>query len=228
MSRKIYSKSEKIISLSEIDETLKRKKFQFFLKRLFDIIFSLFGLIILLPIFLIIAIAIKIDSNGPVFFKQTRVGKNGKEFKILKFRTMIADAEKKGMQITVSGDNRITRVGRFLRKYKLDELPQLVNVLLGDMSFVGPRPEVPKYVALYNEYQKNVLKVKPGITDLASIEYRNENDLLAQSNDPEKVYIEEIMPKKLELNLEYIRNFSVINDIKLILKTILVVFIKRT
>lgn len=131
------------------------------------------------------------------------------------------------MQITVSGDNRITRVGRFLRKYKLDELPQLVNVLLGDMSFVGPRPEVPKYVALYNEYQKNVLKVKPGITDLASIEYRNENDLLAQSNDPEKVYIEEIMPKKLELNLEYIRNFSVINDIKLILKTILVVFIER-
>lgn len=133
---------------------------------------------------------------------------------------MVVDAEKKGMQITVGRDSRITKSGHFLRKFKLDELPQLINVLLGDMSFVGPRPEVPKYVAMYDEKQINVLKVKPGITDLASIEYKDENTLLGQSDDPEKTYIEEIMPRKLKLNIEYIMNLSIIFDTKLIFKTI--------
>mgnify|MGYP003762827981 FL=1 len=213
-------KQDEVLLPIEVDEILKRKKLQIILKRGFDIIFSLLGLIVLLPAFLVIATAIKLDSNGPVFFRQVRVGKNGKEFKILKFRTMVVDAEKKGLQITVDKDSRITKVGRFLRKYKLDEFPQLINVLVGDMSFVGPRPEVPKYVALYNDEQKIVLKVKPGITDIASIEYKDENTLLNQNDNPEKTYIEEIMPAKLKLNMKYIRNISAFNDIKLILKTI--------
>jgi len=216
----ILHKEKEIVALPEIDNILEKRKIQLIIKRIFDIVFSLLGLIILLPIFLIIAIAIKIDSKGPVFFKQVRVGKNGKEFSILKFRTMVVDAEKKGLQITVGRDSRITKVGYFLRKYKLDELPQLINVLLGDMSFVGPRPEVSKYVAIYDENQRIVLKVKPGITDIASIEFIDENLLLSQSNDPERVYIEDIMPKKLKLNIEYIKNISIITDIKLILKTI--------
>lgn len=216
----ILHKEKEIVALPEIDNILEKRKIQLIIKRIFDIVFSLLGLIILLPIFLIIAIAIKIDSKGPVFFKQVRVGKNGKEFSILKFRTMVVDAEKKGLQITVGRDSRITKVGYFSRKYKLDELPQLINVLLGDMSFVGPRPEVSKYVAIYDENQRIVLKVKPGITDIASIEFIDENLLLSQSNDPERVYIEDIMPKKLKLNIEYIKNISIITDIKLILKTI--------
>ncbi|MDK2901607.1 MAG: hypothetical protein PWR14_511 [Thermosediminibacterales bacterium] len=223
MSEVICNKKEEIISTSEIDEILEKRKFQLILKRIFDIVFSLLGLIVLLPVFLIITIVIKMDSKGPVFFKQVRVGKDGKKFKILKFRTMVIDAEKKGMQITVGRDSRITKSGYFLRKFKLDELPQLINVLLGDMSFVGPRPEVPKYVAMYDENQKSVLKVKPGITDIASIEYRDENILLAQSDEPEKTYIEEVMPRKLELNCQYIRNISVVYDIRLILKTVIVV-----
>jgi len=217
-------KQDEVLLPIEVDEILKRKKLQIILKRGFDIIFSLLGLIVLLPAFLVIATAIKLDSNGPVFFRQVRVGKNGKEFKILKFRTMVVDAEKKGLQITVDKDSRITKVGRFLRKYKLDEFPQLINVLVGDMSFVGPRPEVPKYVALYNDEQKIVLKVKPGITDIASIEYKDENTLLNQNDNPEKIYIEEIMPEKLKLNIDYIKSISIIYDIKLILKTILRIF----
>jgi lipopolysaccharide/colanic/teichoic acid biosynthesis glycosyltransferase len=221
MSEIICDKKEEILSPSEVDDILARKKLQLILKRGFDIIFSLLGLIVLLPIFLVISIVIKVDSKGPVFFRQVRVGKNGKEFKILKFRTMVVDAEKKGMQITVGRDSRITKSGYILRKFKLDELPQLINVLIGDMSFVGPRPEVPKYVALYDENQKSVLKVKPGITDIASIEYRDENTLLGQSGNPEKIYIEEVMPTKLKLNMEYIKDISIVNDIKLILKTII-------
>ena len=217
-------KQDEVLLPIEVDEILKRKKLQIILKRGFDIIFSLLGLIVLLPAFLVIATAIKLDSNGPVFFRQVRVGKNGKEFKILKFRTMVVDAEKKGLQITVDKDSRITKVGRFLRKYKLDEFPQLINVLVGDMSFVGPRPEVPKYVALYNDEQKIVLKVKPGITDIASIEYKDENTLLNQNDNPEKTYIEEIMPAKLKLNIDYIKSISIIYDIKLILKTMFVIF----
>ncbi|MBW4827966.1 MAG: sugar transferase [Clostridiaceae bacterium] len=190
------------------------------LKRIFDFTCSLIGLIILSPFFLIIAIVIKVDSKGPVFFKQKRIGKNGNPFEIYKFRTMVVDAESLGKQITVGEDPRITRVGSFLRKYKLDEFPQLINVLIGDMSLVGPRPEVPRYVEIYNDVQRKVLLVKPGITDYASIEFRNENDILGKSNNPEEEYIKTIMPTKLDLNLKYIDEMSFSHDIKLIFKTI--------
>ena len=189
------------------------------LKRIFDITLSLFGLIILLPFMLIIAILIKLDSKGPVFFKQIRVTKNGREFKIFKYRTMRVGSDKYS-QITVGKDNRITKIGAFLRKYKLDEIPQLINVFIGDMSLVGPRPEVPKYVALYTEEQREILKVRAGITDYASIEFSNENDILADEADPEKAYIEKIMPRKIELNKKYLSEISVITDIKIILLTI--------
>ncbi|EEO40640.1 hypothetical protein FSCG_01353 [Fusobacterium vincentii 4_1_13] len=189
------------------------------LKRIFDITLSLFGLIILLPFMLIIAILIKIDSKGSVFFKQIRVTKNGKEFKIFKYRTMRVGSDKYS-QITVGKDGRITKIGSFLRKYKLDEIPQLINVLIGDMSLVGPRPEVPKYVALYTDEQKEILKVRAGITDYASIEFSDENDLLALEEEPEKAYIEKIMPKKIELNKKYLSETSVLTDIKIILLTI--------
>ena len=189
------------------------------LKRMFDIILSLFGLMILLPFMLIIAIFIKLDSKGPVFFKQIRVTKGGREFKIFKYRTMKVGSDKYS-QITVGKDNRITGIGSFLRKYKLDEIPQLINVLIGDMSLVGPRPEVPKYVALYTDEQKEILKVRAGITDYASIEFSDENDLLASEKDPEKAYVEKIMPKKIELNKKYLSEISVLTDIKIILLTI--------
>lgn len=205
----------------EVDIYLKRKKPTLFIKRVFDIIMSIIGLIILGIPMLIIAIIIKITSKGPIFYKQTRVKKNNEDFKILKFRTMIIDADKKGMQITVGRDPRITKIGHILRKTKVDELPQLINVLKGDMSFVGPRPEVRKYVNMYDGYQKNVLKIKPGITDLASIEYRDESSILGESENPEKTYIEEIMPIKLSLNLKYMNSFSFFYDIKLIFKTLI-------
>lgn len=191
------------------------------IKRLFDILASGIGIIILSPVLLIIALRIKTGSDGPVFFKQVRVGKDGKEFEILKFRTMVVDAEKMGRQITVGADNRITKVGGFLRKYKLDELPQLFNVFKGDMSLVGPRPEVPRYVKLYTEEQRKVLNVKPGITDLASIRYRDENELLGKAENPDEFYINTIMPDKLALNLEYINKSNVFYDIYIIIETII-------
>lgn len=168
---------------------------------------------------IIIAILIKLDSKGPIFFKQVRVTKNGREFKIFKYRTMKVGSDKYS-QITVGKDSRITKVGDFLRKYKLDEIPQLINVLIGDISLVGPRPEVPKYVALYTEEQREILKVRAGITDYASIEFSNENDILANETDPEKAYIEKIMPRKIELNKKYLSEISVMTDIKIILLTI--------
>ena len=189
------------------------------LKRIFDITLSLFGLIILLPFMLIIAILIKFDSKGTVFFKQIRITKGGKEFKIFKYRNMKVGSDKYS-QITVGKDERITKIGSFLRKYKLDEIPQLINVLIGDMSLVGPRPEVPKYVALYTDEQKEILKVRAGITDYASIEFSNENDLLALEKDSEKAYIEKIMPKKIELNKKYLSEISMLTDIRIILLTI--------
>ena len=189
------------------------------LKRIFDTTLSLFGLIILLPFMLIIAILIKIDSKGPIFFKQIRVTKGGREFKILKYRTMRVGSDKYS-QITVGKDGRITKIGSFLRKYKLDEIPQLINVLIGDMSLVGPRPEVPKYVVLYTDEQKEILKVRAGITDYASIEFSDENDLLASEKNPEEAYIEKIMPKKIELNKKYLSEISVLTDIRIILLTI--------
>ena len=190
-------------------------------KRIFDFLLSLFGIIILSPIFIIVSIAIKLDSKGSILFLQKRVGRYGKEFNIYKFRTMVTDAEKLGKQITVGKDNRITKVGAFLRKFKIDELPQLLNVLKGDMSLVGPRPEVPKYVALYNEEQRKVLDIRPGITDMASLRYKDENDILGKVDNPEEYYINVIMKDKLNLNLEYIEKSNVFFDIYLILKTII-------
>ncbi|WP_294155480.1 sugar transferase [uncultured Clostridium sp.] len=192
-----------------------------FIKRIFDMICSGLGLIVLSPFLIFVAIRIKMGSDGPVFFKQIRVGKNGKEFKILKFRTMVVNAEKLGRQITVGNDNRITKIGAFLRKYKIDELPQLINVFKGDMSLVGPRPEVPRYVNMYTEEQRKVLDVKPGITDLASIRYRDENELLGKAENPDEFYINTIMPDKLALNMEYINKSNVFLDIYIILQTIL-------
>ena len=189
--------------------------------RFFDFILSLVGLVVLAPIFIVLAIWIKIDSKGPVFYKQVRVGQNGIDFGLFKFRSMVVDADKKGL-ITVGGrDPRITRSGYFIRKYKLDELPQLINVLVGDMSLVGPRPEVRKYVDLYTDEQQKVLSVKPGITDYASIEYMDENEILGKSNDPEKTYIEEIMNEKIKYNMKYIQNKNLFEYFKIILLTVL-------
>jgi len=207
----------------DIAAVLEKRKLQLALKRLMDIVISGCALAVIWPVLLLIALAIKIDDPGPVFYRQVRVGKNGKEFRIYKFRTMVVDADKKGLQITVGRDNRITRMGAFLRKTKLDELAQLINVFTGEMSFVGPRPEVPKYVNLYTPYQRQVLLVRPGITDYASIAYRNENDLLEGTDDPERMYVETIMPDKIELNMKYLREISPLADIRLILSTIVAV-----
>ena len=190
------------------------------LKRLFDIIASLFGLLLLSPFFVFIIIWIKSTSKGGVFYFQQRMGKDNLPFKLFKFRTMYTDADKKGLITVGMRDSRITPTGYFLRKYKLDELPQLLNVLNGSMSLVGPRPEVEKYTKLYNESQLKVLSVKPGITDLASIKYSNENEILEKFDDPEKGYIEQVMPDKLKLNLEYIQKQSFWFDIKIIFATL--------
>ena len=204
----------------DVAETLSRRKPQLAFKRVMDVLISGSALCLLWPLLLLIALAIVIDDPGPVFYRQVRVGRGGKEFRIFKVRSMIADADRKGLQITVGRDSRITRVGAVLRKTKLDELAQLINVFLGQMSFVGPRPEVPRYVALYTPYQRQVLLVRPGITDYASIAYRNENDLLAGAEDPERKYIEEIMPAKIELNMRYLHEISPLCDLKLILRTV--------
>lgn len=178
----------------------------------------------LFPFLIIIAAIIVIDSKGGVFFLQDRVGKNGKVFKIIKFRTMTVGSDKKSLLTIGQKDSRITRVGYFLRKFKIDEIPQLINVLKGDMSFVGPRPEVEKYVALYNEEQLKVLTVRPGITDFASIQYKDESTLLANADDPETFYVSEVMPAKLKLNFYYINNRNFMLDVKIIFKTILEIF----
>lgn len=202
-----------------LEEKLKEKKRYLIVKRFFDIVLSAIGLLILLIPFIIIAIIIKLDSEGPVIFKQVRIGKGEVPFNIYKFRTMVVCQDKDSSLVTRTKDKRITKVGAFLRKAKLDEFPQLFNVLLGDMSIVGPRPEVSKYVEYYTKEEKKVFLVRPGITDLASIEYRNEQDILENSNDPEKTYIEEIMKEKLKLNQKYIENMSFLFDLKLIFKT---------
>jgi lipopolysaccharide/colanic/teichoic acid biosynthesis glycosyltransferase len=194
------------------------------LKRFVDIIFSLIGLVLIFIPSIIIALLIVIDSKGGVFYIQQRVGRNSKPFGIYKFRTMKPASDSKGLLTVGSSDARITKIGYFLRKYKIDELPQLLNVFKGDMSIVGPRPEVPKYVELYTSQQKRVLEVRPGISDLASIEYMDENDILAKSENPEKTYLEEVMPAKLDLGLKYIENQSFIYDMTIILRTIKKIF----
>lgn len=191
-----------------------------FVKRLFDISVSFIGIIFLFPLMILIGIIIKFTSKGPILFKQIRVTKNGKNFEIYKFRTMKENSEG-NKQITVGNDMRITGIGKILRKTKLDELPQLFNVIKGEMSLVGPRPEVPKYINLYNEEQKKILNVPAGITDYASIYFSNESELLGKAKDPEKFYIEKIMPYKIELNQKYIENISIFTDVKIIILTIL-------
>lgn len=190
------------------------------IKRLFDICTSMVALLLLILPFFLIAFAILVDSKGGVFYRQKRIGKNEKEFLLFKFRSMHVNAEQKGLITVGNKDVRTTKVGRFLRKYKLDELPQLFNIILNEMSVVGPRPEVKEYVELYSVEQKKVLSVKPGLTDLASLAYINENEILGKAENPEKTYLKEIMPQKLDLNLEYIQNKSFGLDLKIIFKTI--------
>lgn len=192
-------------------------------KRIFDCTAALFALVIFSPFLVVLSCWIILDSKGGIFYKQIRVGKNQKEFQLLKFRSMRTNADKVG-QLTIGNDARVTRAGRFIRKFKFDEIPQLINILKGEMSIVGPRPEVPKYVAMYSDEQRKVLDVLPGLTDYASIEYLNEQDMLGSSENPEKTYIEEVMPAKLALNLKYISERSFWLDIKLIFKTIIKIF----
>ena len=194
------------------------------LKRLFDILFSFVGLIVLIPVFIIISIAVILDSKGSIFYRQIRVGRNNRDFTLLKFRTMRTGSDSGSLLTVGEDDPRITKTGSFLRKYKLDELPQLFNVLKGDMSIVGPRPEVRKFVDMYNHRQKQVLKVRPGLTDYASLKYINENEVLSKYDDPEKAYIEIVMPEKLELNLKYVNENSFTTDLGIIFKTLAKIF----
>jgi len=189
------------------------------MKRLCDIVLSAVGLLCLSPLLLVVALWVKVDSAGPIFYRQLRVGRYNKDFRIYKFRSMYTDSDKRGL-ITIGGhDPRVTRAGYYIRKLKLDELPQLINVFVGDMSFVGPRPEVRKYVDMYTPEQLHVLDVRPGITDAASIKYRNENDILARQANPERYYIDVVMQDKLRINLEYVAHNSLLEDLKLIFET---------
>jgi len=195
------------------------------LKRLFDIFFSFIGLVLCLPIFIVIPILIKVDSKGPVFFGQMRIGRDFNHFRLYKFRTMAEDASKNGPYVTAGDDPRITKIGKFLRRTKIDELPQLWNVLKGDMSFVGPRPLVEEQVLCFQKDYKEIFKIRPGITDYATIAFRNEEEILRKcnSNDVERIYIEQILPQKIELCKKYLKEMGFLTDIKIILKTLLVI-----
>lgn len=205
-------------------EKLREKGLSLFLKRVFDIICSLFLLVLLWPLMLVLYILIKVDSKGPGFYLQSRVTKNNEEFKIVKFRTMIPNAEKIGTQVTVSNDPRVTKIGHFLRKFRLDELPQLFNILVGDMTFVGTRPEVRKYVDAYTPEMLATLLLPAGVTSLASITFKDEQELLDMSSNVDKTYIEDILPAKMNYNLSYLINYSFHQDMKIIIKTIRSVF----
>lgn len=204
-------------------EVLKKKKLSLILKRIFDIVVSFIMLIILSPVFVFLGIAIKIDSKGPVFFRQERITQYGKTFKIFKFRTMVNNAEKLGTQVTVGNDARITKVGKFIRDCRLDEIAQLLNILTGDMTFVGTRPEVKKYVNHYTKEMMATLLLPAGVTSLASIYYKDEAKLLDKSNNPDKTYIEEVLPGKMKYNLQSIKEFNFFEDIKTMLKTVVAV-----
>ena len=202
---------------------LKKKKMSLILKRIFDIVVSFIMLIILLPVFIFLGIAIKIDSKGPVFFRQERITQYGKTFKIFKFRTMVNNAEKLGTQVTVGNDARITKVGKFIRDCRLDEIAQLLNILTGDMTFVGTRPEVRKYVNHYTKEMMATLLLPAGVTSLASIYYKDEAKLLDKSNNPDKTYVEEVLPGKMKYNLQSIKEFNFFEDIKTMIKTVVAV-----
>ncbi|MBQ6814977.1 MAG: sugar transferase [Lachnospiraceae bacterium] len=215
-----YMKNDQVKKYYKI---LKKKQGSMALKRAFDFLVSLLMLIILSPVFLVIAILIKTDSKGPVMFRQVRVTQYGREFRIFKFRTMVNDAESKGSQVTTKNDMRITKVGKKIRGCRLDELPQLINVLLGDMTFVGTRPEVPKYVKEYSPEMYATLLLPAGITSECSIQYKDEDKLLADADNADKVYVEKVLPGKMEYNLKDIENFSFLHDIKTMFKTVLAV-----
>ncbi len=208
------------ITSTEMDEILKNKKNSLAVIRAFDAIASLGGIVVLSPFLILAGLAVKVSSKGPILYSQERIGRNQKPFRIHKFRTMVQDADKMGTLVTVSNDQRITKVGRMLRRTKLDELPQLFNVLKGEMALVGPRPEVKRYVDHYDENALQLLRLRPGVTDLASIEYSRESELLDAADDVEKVYIEEIMPAKHALNYAYIRQLGFWNNIKVLVLTL--------
>lgn len=208
-------------------DIIKKKKTSLFFKRIFDILISGILIVLLSPLFLIIAIAIKLDSNGPVFYRQERVTKYGKKFRIFKFRSMKMN-DGKGLSITVNNDSRVTRVGHYIRKYKIDEISQLLDVFRGTMSFVGTRPEIPKYVACYSDEMMATLLLPAGMTSKASIYYRNESELLEDSDDVEKTYLEVVLPDKMKYNLEDLENFSLLNDAKTAVLTFLAVIGKIT
>lgn len=210
-------------SVKEYYDILNKKRFSLFFKRLFDIIVSFLMLILISPVYLILAIAIKIDSKGPVFYRQTRITSYGKEFKIHKFRTMVDNADKKGTLITLSEDDRVTKVGKLIRNIRLDETGQLIDILLGNMSFVGTRPEVPKYVKHYSEEMLATLLLPAGVTSNASIEYKDEDDLLKDAEKPEEIYIDKILPEKMKYNLNDIKDFTFLRDCKLMIKTVVAV-----
>lgn len=203
---------------------LNRKRTSMAVKRLFDIFMSSFLLVVLSPLMLVLAIWIKTDSKGPVFFRQERITRYGRKFKIFKFRTMVNDAEKMGSQVTVGGDSRITRVGQVIRKYRLDEIPQLINVLSGDMTFVGTRPEVEKYVKAYSKSMLATLLMPAGITSEASIRYKDEDKLLENAKDVDRTYIKKVLPGKMRYNLDYLKKFSFFRDLNICIETVLAVF----
>lgn len=204
-------------------ELLNRQKVSLFWKRVFDIVVSALILLLLSPVFLLLAAAIKIDSKGPVFYRQVRVGQYGQDFRIFKFRSMVQDADKKGLALTTEGDSRITRVGKLIRKCRLDEFSQVLNVLEGTMSLVGPRPEVRKYVDAYEPEYLATLLVRPGVTATASIQFKDEDELLNSGGDPEEIYIHQILPEKMRYNLEYLDHISVWQDLKIMVQTVLAV-----
>lgn len=212
-------------SVKKYYDILAKKKFSLAIKRIFDIIFSLLLLILLLPVLVLLAIAIKIDSKGPVFYRQERITKNGKSFRIFKFRTMVQNADKIGSLVTVGNDSRITRIGKVIRKIRLDELPQLINILKGDMSFVGTRPEVKKYVEKYTDEMMATLLMPAGVTSYASIMYKDEDEVISNlqksGKTVDEIYIEDVLPEKMKYNLEYIRKFSFGYDIRLCFKTVI-------
>lgn len=202
---------------------LRKKMFWLFLKRIFDIVVSVLFICVLLPLFLVVAAAIKLDSFGGIIYKQSRITQYGRKFKIYKFRTMVEKADTLGTLVTVGNDPRITRVGKVLRKYRIDEIPQLFNILLGDMSFVGTRPEVEKYVICYTDKMLATLLLPAGVTSLASIYYKDESQLLAQTENVDETYVQKILPAKMKYNLQYIENFSLWNDLKIMVKTVFAV-----
>ena len=204
-------------------EILRRKSASLFIKRLFDIVMSIVLLVVLFPVFLIVAVLIRAGSKGPVFYRQERVTQYGKIFKIFKFRTMVQNADKQGSLVTINNDSRVTKIGKKLRKYRLDEIPQLLNILNGDMTFVGTRPEVPKYVACYTDEMKATLLLPAGVTSKASIEYKDEEKILKEAENTDEVYVERILGEKMRINIESIRSFSFLSDMVLLLRTCLAV-----